>query len=109
MYGYAVPKYDVNERTVDILYGVMECNEERDKDVTLLIEDMKDQAAQYEAESEFEVPFLSSTQVRLFWVILKIAFVKNLGIYINIWNWNRLRIGVFYVSHTFLLAKFTVA
>lgn len=66
MYGYAVPKYDVNERTVDILYGVMECNEERDKDVTLLIEDMKDQAAQYEAEGEFEVPFLSSTQVRLF-------------------------------------------
>ncbi|NWS91148.1 HAUS1 protein, partial [Toxostoma redivivum] len=48
-----IPPYEVNERTVDILYEVMECNEERDRDVTLLIEDMKDQTAKYEAEAEY--------------------------------------------------------
>ncbi|NWR08290.1 HAUS1 protein, partial [Paradoxornis webbianus] len=48
-----VPEYEVNERTVDILHEVMECSEERDKDVMLLIEDMKDQATKYEAETEY--------------------------------------------------------
>ncbi|NWX66368.1 HAUS1 protein, partial [Promerops cafer] len=48
-----VPEYEVNERTVDILHEVMEHSEERDKDVTLLIEDMKDRATKYEAEAEY--------------------------------------------------------
>ncbi|NXB75170.1 HAUS1 protein, partial [Donacobius atricapilla] len=48
-----IPEYEVNERTVDILHEVMECNEERDKDVMLLIEDMKDRATKYEAETEY--------------------------------------------------------
>ncbi|NXO94578.1 HAUS1 protein, partial [Certhia brachydactyla] len=48
-----VPEYEVNERTVDILHEIMECNEERDRDVMLLIEDMKDRATRYEAEAEF--------------------------------------------------------
>ncbi|NXO84973.1 HAUS1 protein, partial [Sitta europaea] len=48
-----VPEYEVNERTVDILHEIMECNEERDRDVTFLIEEMKDQAARYEAEAEY--------------------------------------------------------
>ncbi|NXO13592.1 HAUS1 protein, partial [Oriolus oriolus] len=48
-----IPVYEVNERTVDILHEVMECNEERDRDVSLVIEDMKDQAAKYEAEAEY--------------------------------------------------------
>ncbi|NXJ22461.1 HAUS1 protein, partial [Dicrurus megarhynchus] len=48
-----VPRYEVNERTVDILHEVMECSEERDRDVSLLIEDMKDQAAKYEAEAKY--------------------------------------------------------
>ncbi|NWW04758.1 HAUS1 protein, partial [Oreocharis arfaki] len=48
-----VPVYEVNERTVDILHEVMECNEERDKDVLLLIEDMKDQAKKFEAEAKY--------------------------------------------------------
>ncbi|NWV34815.1 HAUS1 protein, partial [Grantiella picta] len=48
-----IPEYEVNERTVDILHKVMECNEERDKDVALLIEDMNEQAAKYEAEAQY--------------------------------------------------------
>ncbi|NXA72867.1 HAUS1 protein, partial [Thryothorus ludovicianus] len=48
-----VPEYEVNERTVDILHEVMECNEERDRDVMLLIEDMKDRTTRYEAEAEY--------------------------------------------------------
>ncbi|NXL80382.1 HAUS1 protein, partial [Leptocoma aspasia] len=48
-----IPEYEVNERTVDILHEVMECNEETDKDVKLLIEDMKDRATKYEAEAEY--------------------------------------------------------
>ncbi|NXT71385.1 HAUS1 protein, partial [Chaetops frenatus] len=48
-----VPEYEVNERTVDILHEVMECNEERDKDISLVIENMKDQATKYEEEAEY--------------------------------------------------------
>ncbi|NWU39464.1 HAUS1 protein, partial [Hylia prasina] len=48
-----IPQYEVNERTVDILHEVMECNEERDKDIMLLIEDMEDQTTKYEAETEY--------------------------------------------------------
>ncbi|KAK4811297.1 hypothetical protein QYF61_023349 [Mycteria americana] len=36
-----IPQYEVNARTVDILYELVECNEARDGDVSLLIEDMK--------------------------------------------------------------------
>ncbi|NXN79630.1 HAUS1 protein, partial [Bombycilla garrulus] len=56
-----VPRYEVNERTVDILHEVMKCNEERDKDVMLLIEDMKDQTAKYEAEAEYWQDILEET------------------------------------------------
>ncbi|NXR79827.1 HAUS1 protein, partial [Pycnonotus jocosus] len=48
-----IPEYEVNERTVDILHEVMECNEERDKDIMLVIEDMKDQTTKYEAETKY--------------------------------------------------------
>ncbi|NWV16366.1 HAUS1 protein, partial [Origma solitaria] len=48
-----VPIYEVNKRTVDILHEVMKCNKERDKDVSLLIEDINDQAAKYEAEAQY--------------------------------------------------------
>ncbi|NWT74729.1 HAUS1 protein, partial [Prunella himalayana] len=51
--GAPIPEYEVNERTVDILHEVMECNEERDKDVMLLIEDMKERASKCEAEAEY--------------------------------------------------------
>ncbi|NXF21302.1 HAUS1 protein, partial [Rhodinocichla rosea] len=51
--GVPIPEYEVNERTVDILHEIMECNEERDKDVMLLIEDMKDRTSKYEAEAEY--------------------------------------------------------
>ncbi|XP_021394559.2 HAUS augmin-like complex subunit 1 [Lonchura striata] len=48
-----IPVYEVNERTVDILHEVMEFNEETDRDVMLLIEDMKDQTSKYEAEADY--------------------------------------------------------
>ncbi|XP_071281908.1 HAUS augmin-like complex subunit 1 [Agelaius tricolor] len=51
--GVPIPEYEVNERTVDILHEIMENNEERDKDVMLLIEDMKDRTSKYEAEADY--------------------------------------------------------
>ncbi|XP_037980687.1 HAUS augmin-like complex subunit 1 [Motacilla alba alba] len=51
--GVPVPEYEVNERTVDILHEIMECNEETDRDIMLLIEDMKDRTSKYEAEAEY--------------------------------------------------------
>ncbi|XP_041325693.1 HAUS augmin-like complex subunit 1 [Pyrgilauda ruficollis] len=51
--GVPIPVYEVNERTVDILHEVMKCNEVREKDVMLLIEDMKDRASKYEAEADY--------------------------------------------------------
>ncbi|XP_013914300.1 PREDICTED: HAUS augmin-like complex subunit 1 [Thamnophis sirtalis] len=43
----------MNTRTVDILYELAECNESRDGDVNLLIEDMKQKAVEYESDGLF--------------------------------------------------------
>ncbi|KAL7985736.1 hypothetical protein Chor_013668 [Crotalus horridus] len=48
-----VPLYEVNARTVDILHELAECNESRDGDVRLLIEDTKQKAAEYESDGTF--------------------------------------------------------
>ncbi|XP_074668455.1 HAUS augmin-like complex subunit 1 isoform X2 [Strix aluco] len=50
-----VPQYEVNTQTVDILYELAECNEARDRDVSLLIEDMKEKAAEYDAEETLDI------------------------------------------------------
>ncbi|NXK38176.1 HAUS1 protein, partial [Piprites chloris] len=49
---WPVPFYEVNERTVDILHDLMECCEARERDVSLLIEDMKHQEAVLDAETK---------------------------------------------------------
>ncbi|XP_008164276.2 HAUS augmin-like complex subunit 1 isoform X2 [Chrysemys picta bellii] len=48
-----IPQYEVNSRTVDILYELAECNETRDKDVSLVIDDMKQKTAEYESEANY--------------------------------------------------------
>ncbi|XP_070792104.1 HAUS augmin-like complex subunit 1 [Pituophis catenifer annectens] len=48
-----IPLFEVNTRTVDILYELAECNESRDGDVHLLIEDMKQKALEYESDGLF--------------------------------------------------------
>ncbi|NWX14941.1 HAUS1 protein, partial [Aegotheles bennettii] len=49
----AIPAYPVNAKTVDYLYGIMERNEARDRDLTLLIEETKQQAAKCKAEANY--------------------------------------------------------
>ncbi|NXL37742.1 HAUS1 protein, partial [Glaucidium brasilianum] len=48
-----IPEYEVNTQTVDILYELAEYSEARDRDVSLLIEDMKQKATEYEAEAKY--------------------------------------------------------
>ncbi|EMP40139.1 HAUS augmin-like complex subunit 1 [Chelonia mydas] len=48
-----IPQYEVNSRTVDILYELAECNETRDRDVSLVIDDMKQKTAEYESEVNY--------------------------------------------------------
>ncbi|NXL89214.1 HAUS1 protein, partial [Alectura lathami] len=48
-----IPQYEVNAQTVDILYDLAECIEERDRDASLLIEDMEQMAAEYEADAHY--------------------------------------------------------
>ncbi|NXN49689.1 HAUS1 protein, partial [Rynchops niger] len=57
-----VPVFEVNKRTVDILYHLAKCNEASNMDVSLLIEDMMQKATEYEAEVDFlyDVQELSS-------------------------------------------------
>jgi len=87
----------VNESTVDILYQLAECNEARDKDVSLLIEDMKQKAKEYEAKGEFETPLLSSIKDRFFLVILKIVFAEVLQIHIYFYTkWERIQLLFWY-------------
>lgn len=63
LFGDHIPRYEVNERTVDILYELAEFHEARDSDVSLLAEDMKDWAAECNARGEFEAPVLSAIKV----------------------------------------------
>lgn len=62
-----IPEYKASTRTIDILYDLAECTEARGRDVSLLIENMKQKAAEYEAEGEFEAPFPSSIKVSFSW------------------------------------------
>ncbi|XP_026569704.1 HAUS augmin-like complex subunit 1 [Pseudonaja textilis] len=48
-----IPLLEMNAETVDILYRLAECNESRDRDINLLIEDMKQKAAEYESDGLF--------------------------------------------------------
>ncbi|NXK49814.1 HAUS1 protein, partial [Chauna torquata] len=48
-----IPQYEVNAQTIDILYELVEYSEARDRDVSLLIEDMEQKAAEYEADANY--------------------------------------------------------
>ncbi|NXG92451.1 HAUS1 protein, partial [Stercorarius parasiticus] len=48
-----IPAFEVNKRTVDILYDLAKRNEARDMDVSLVIEDMKQKATEYEAGAKY--------------------------------------------------------
>ncbi|XP_027527478.1 HAUS augmin-like complex subunit 1 [Neopelma chrysocephalum] len=53
IYGnHYIPSYEVNVTTVDILHDFMECCEARERDVSLLIEDMKHQEEVHEAATK---------------------------------------------------------
>ncbi|ELW69391.1 HAUS augmin-like complex subunit 1 [Tupaia chinensis] len=45
-----IPQYEVNPRTTEILHHLSERNRERDRDVCLVIEDLKQKASEYESE-----------------------------------------------------------
>ncbi|KAM9333520.1 HAUS augmin-like complex subunit 1 [Pholidichthys leucotaenia] len=45
-----IPQFEVNARTVDILYQLAQCSEARCSDTALLTEDLKQKAAEYQAE-----------------------------------------------------------
>lgn len=48
----AVPQFEVNTRTVDILYQLAQSSEARCSDTALLVEDFKQKASEYQADSE---------------------------------------------------------
>lgn len=48
-----VPHFEVNTRTVDILYQLAQSSEARCSDTSLLIEDLKQKASEYQAEGEY--------------------------------------------------------
>ncbi|KAE8636795.1 hypothetical protein XENTR_v10003138 [Xenopus tropicalis] len=48
-----LPPYEVNTRTVEILYQLAEWNEARDKDLTLVTEDLKLKSAEVKAEAKY--------------------------------------------------------
>ncbi|XP_031452935.1 HAUS augmin-like complex subunit 1 [Phasianus colchicus] len=48
-----VPEFNVNAQTINLLHMLVEYSEERERDVSFLIEDMKQRAAEYDAEAEY--------------------------------------------------------
>ncbi|KAF3829837.1 hypothetical protein GH733_001788, partial [Mirounga leonina] len=47
---HPIPQYEVNARTTEILHHLSERNRVRDRDVYLVIEDLKQKASEYESE-----------------------------------------------------------
>ncbi|XP_030893317.1 HAUS augmin-like complex subunit 1 isoform X1 [Leptonychotes weddellii] len=48
---HPIPQYEVNARTTEILHHLSERNRVRDRDVYLVIEDLKQKASEYESEA----------------------------------------------------------
>ncbi|XP_044287218.1 HAUS augmin-like complex subunit 1 [Varanus komodoensis] len=48
-----IPPYEADAQTVDILHELAECNASRDADVKLLIDDLKQKAAEYESDGNY--------------------------------------------------------
>ncbi|XP_053153872.1 HAUS augmin-like complex subunit 1 [Hemicordylus capensis] len=48
-----IPPYEADARTIDILYELAECNESRDGDISLLIDDMKQKTSEYESDGNY--------------------------------------------------------
>ncbi|XP_078291403.1 HAUS augmin-like complex subunit 1 isoform X1 [Panthera onca] len=49
---HPIPQYEVNPRTTEILHHLSERNRVRDRDVCLVIEDLKQKASEYESEAK---------------------------------------------------------
>nr|KAF6471367.1 HAUS augmin like complex subunit 1 [Molossus molossus] len=49
---HPIPQYEVNPRTTEILYHLSERNRVRDRDVHLVIADLKQKASEYESEAK---------------------------------------------------------
>ncbi|KAM4708206.1 HAUS augmin-like complex subunit 1 [Discoglossus pictus] len=49
----AIPPYEVNTRTIDILYQLAEWNESCDKDIALVTEDLKQKSTEVKAEGKY--------------------------------------------------------
>uniref|UniRef100_A0A8C6ZYQ1 HAUS augmin like complex subunit 1 n=1 Tax=Neovison vison TaxID=452646 RepID=A0A8C6ZYQ1_NEOVI len=49
---HSIPQYEVNARTTEILHHLSERNRVRDRDVSLVIEDLKQKASEYESEAK---------------------------------------------------------
>ncbi|XP_072050410.1 HAUS augmin-like complex subunit 1 [Amphiura filiformis] len=49
--GADIPQYEINEHTIDILYGLMQRNQERDRDTQIIIDDFNQKAEEYHAEA----------------------------------------------------------
>lgn len=49
--GDSVPAYELNQRTIQTLYKLMKLNEARDKDVSIIVEDMRQKTEEYNSEA----------------------------------------------------------
>uniref|UniRef100_G3UJW6 HAUS augmin like complex subunit 1 n=1 Tax=Loxodonta africana TaxID=9785 RepID=G3UJW6_LOXAF len=83
---HPIPQYEVNPRTTEILYHLSERNKARDRDVSLVTEDLKQKASEYESEAkhlqdllmesvDFSPASLSSTGSRYLNALVDIAVV----------------------------------
>ncbi|KAL6082141.1 hypothetical protein STEG23_003770, partial [Scotinomys teguina] len=55
---HPIPQYEVNPRTTEILYHLSERNRVRDRNISLVIEDLKQKASEYESEAKHLQDFL---------------------------------------------------
>ena len=86
---HSIPQYEVNPRTTEILHHLAECNRVRDRDVCLVIEDLKQKAREYESEGEIDSRILDKitrdNQI-LFYLFIFLSFCHFLGHFYSIWR-----------------------
>ncbi|XP_072862445.1 HAUS augmin-like complex subunit 1 isoform X2 [Chlorocebus sabaeus] len=61
---HPIPQYEVNPRTTEILHHLSERNRVRDRDVYLVVEDLKQKASEYESEGEIKSRVLNENRAK---------------------------------------------
>lgn len=64
--GDDIPEFELNTSNITLLYNLMKCNEQADKDTQLLVEDYQHKAEEYNVEGMIDYQGYFDLYIKLF-------------------------------------------